>query len=733
MQQKVTFCRICEAHCGLVATVEGTGDQQRLVQLRPDKDHPLSRGFTCPKGIAMTDVQNDPDRVLHPLRRTPSGDFEQVSWDEALDDIARRLAAVHDEHGADSVGWYFGNPAAFSYSHVLWLQGLILAMGLRHVYSAGSQDVNNRFVASKLLYDHAAVVPIPDLARTDFLLMIGANPVVSHGSLISAPRMKEDLKAITARGGRVVVVDPRRTETAAMFEHVPVRPDGDAWLLLSLLHVVFAEGLQDDRAISRQSTGVQALRDAAAAYSPEATAVRTGLEPDDVRGLAHDLATAESAAVYGRTGSCLGNHGTLVAYLMDALALVTGNLDRPGGNVFGRNPLPLEVAGELAGVLSYDRRRSRVGGFPDVLGTWPAALMAKEIRLPGPGRLRALFVSAGNPVLSVPNGPELASALGELDLLVSLDLYVNETNKHADYVVPTTTWLEREDVPVASLSFFATPFIQFTEAVVPARGEARPEWRIIEDLCDRMGIAPFVPTRLLSPGPVPAGVGRTAGRAVSALRRRLPALTPERALDAALRIGTVRYPGVGRRLTLARLRRHPHGLVLAEQQTTGRLREVVGHRGGKVRLDAPQVLDDLARLGAARGADEELPLQLIGLRELRSHNSWMHNAPTLMKGKRTHGMRIHPKDAADAGVAEGQPCRVRSAYGEIEVPAMVTDEVREGTVAIPHGWGHDGGWTTANRAGGANVNLLASTDPDDLERLAGMAVLNGIPVRVTPA
>ncbi len=727
--QKVTFCRICEAQCGLVATVE----DGRLVQLRPDQDHPLSRGFACPKGIAMTDVQNDPDRVLHPLRRTPDGTFERVSWEDALDDIAARLAAVHEEHGSDAIGWYFGNPAAFSYSHVLWLQGLVLALGLTHVYSAGSQDVNNRFVASKLLYDHTAVVPIPDLARTDLLLMIGANPVVSHGSVISAPRMKEDLKAITARGGRVVVVDPRRTETAALFEHVPVRPDGDAWLLLSLLHVVFAEGLQDDAAIAHQSTGVDALRDAAAPYSPEATADRTGLEPADVRQLARDLATAESAAVYGRTGSCLGNHGTLVAYLMDALALVTGNLDRPGGNVFGRTPLPLERVGELTGVLSYDRRRSRVGGFPDVLGTWPAALMAKEIRQAGKGQLRALFVSAGNPVLSVPNGAELASALGELDLLVSLDLYVNETNKHADYVLPTTTWLEREDVPAAFLSFFSTPFIQFTEAVVPAYGEARPEWRIIEDLCDRMGISPFVPTRLLSPGPVPASVGRLAGRIVTAARRRLPALTPTRMIDLALRLGTVRYPGAGRHLTLARLRRHPHGLVLAEQQEGGRLRDVVGHRGGRVRLDAPVIVDELARLGSAPGSGEDLPLQLVGLRELRSHNSWMHNAPTLMKGKRSHGMRIHPKDAADAGVADGQSCRVRSAYGEIEVPAMVTDEVREGTVAIPHGWGHDGGWATANRAGGANVNALASTDPDDLERLAGMAVLNGIAVRVDPA
>jgi anaerobic selenocysteine-containing dehydrogenase len=733
--ERVTFCRICEAACGLVATVEQTPGGERLVQLRPDQEHPLSRGFACPKGIAMTDVQNDPDRVLRPLRRRPggaAGDFEEVSWAEALDDIGTRLSQVYGEHGGEAIGWYFGNPTAFSYSHVLWLQGAVMALGIRHLYSAGSQDVNNRFVASRLLYGAATAVPIPDLAHTDFLLMIGANPVVSHGSLISAPRMKEDLKDVVLRGGRVVVVDPRRSETAALFEHLPVRPDGDAWLLLSLLEVVFAQGLADEAAIAEQSTGIEALRVLAADFPPEHTEAWTGLAATEVRQLARALATAPRAAVYGRTGSCLGNHGTLVSWLMDALALVTGNLDRRGGSVFGRNPIPLELAGELTGVLSYDRRRSRVGDFPDVLGTWPAALMAKEIRQPGPGQLRALLLSAGNPMLSVPDGCELESALAELDLSVSLDLYVNETNKHCDYVLPATTWLEREDVPVASLSFFAKPFIQHTDAVVAPYGEARPEWRVIEDLLDRMGVVPFVPTRLLSPGGVPPGVGRVTGRVLAAVRRRLPVrLTPDSLLDAALRAGTATDRGA--RLSLRRLRRHPHGLVLADDVAVGRLRDVVRHRGGRVRLEEPLVRAEVERLrGRSAPGDGDHPLQLIGMRELRSQNSWMHNAPTLMRGKRRHGMRIHPKDAAGAGVSDGDLCEVRSPYGRIEVPAVVTEEMREGTVAVPHGWGHDGGWRRANAAGGANVNQLASTDPADLERLAGMAVLNGIPVSVTP-
>jgi anaerobic selenocysteine-containing dehydrogenase len=724
--QHVTYCRICEASCGLVATVE----DGRLVQLRPDDEHPLSRGFACPKGIAMTDVQNDPERVLHPLRRTPDGDFEQVSWEEALDDIGRRLGRAIDEYGGDSIGWYFGNPAAFSYSHILWVQGIAQAIGMRHVYSAGSQDVNNRFVASHLLYGRPTVVPIPDLDRTDFLLVVGANPAVSHGSLISAPRMREQMRAITHRGGRVVVVDPRRSETAKLFEHLAVRPDSDAWLLLSLLHVIFEQGHEDARTISRQSRGIGMLRCVATSYAPESTEEVTGVDAATVRALARDLATADSAAIYGRTGSCLGRRGTLVAYLIDALALVTGNLDREGGLVFGDGILPVEEVGHRLGILSYGRRRSRVGGFPDVLGTFPASLMAKEMTTPGDGQLRTLFVSAGNPVLSVPNGAELAEALPGLDLLVSLDLYVNETNKHADYVLPTTTWLEREDVPVAFLQYFTQPFAQYADPVVAPYGEARPEWRIIEDIAERAGVSSFAPTRLLSPWLVPDAVGRVAGRALAGVRRRLPVkVTPELVLDAGLRVGS------RGRLSLARLRRHPHGLVLADSHRAGRLGEVVRHRGRhprKVRLDAPEIAEELAAL-SAEVPDAAYPLRLIGLRELRSHNSWMHNAPTLMRGKRSHGMRIHPKDAAEVGIEDGAPCTLSSRHGHIEVPAVVTEEVSVGTVAVPHGWGHDGGWTRANRAGGANVNALASSDPADLERLAGMAFLNGIPVRVEPA
>ncbi|MDX6670351.1 MAG: hypothetical protein QOI91_714 [Solirubrobacteraceae bacterium] len=714
VDQKVTFCRICEAHCGMVATVE----DGVVTKLRPDRDHPLSSGYACPKGIAMLDVQNDPDRVTRPLRRRPDGTgFDPVSWDDALADIGTRLRAVRERHGPESIGWYMGNPGAFSYSHPLWVKGLLDALGSKHYYTASSQDVANRFAASALLYGCSALLPIPDLQRTDFLLMVGANPLVSHGSVLTAPRVKDQLHAIVDRGGRVVVVDPRRSETARAFEHVAVRPDTDAWLLLSLLHAIFDEGLEDWGAIVHQSEGYGWLREAAAAHPPEETEARTGVPAQTVRALARDLAAAPSAAVYGRTGSCLGRFGTLVAFLLDTLNVVTGNLDAPGGWVFGRPAIALDEVAEQAGLATYGKWRSRVGNFPEVLGAAPASLMAREIATAGPGQLRALFVSAGNPVMSVPDGDALSSAMDELDLFVSLDLYVTETNRNADYVLPATTFLEREDLPLAFLGLYTTPFVQWTEPVVAPRGEARDEWEVIDALGDALGIS-------VLPTPQLRMLGRRLGKRV----------TPRRLVDLLLRSGPEGdWFGLRRRgLSVSRLRGKPHGVVVSEHIATGVLGRKVRHESGKVRLDSPEIRSELERLASSNGDDPAFPLRLIGLRELRSHNSWMHNAPLLMRGGRTHAARVNPADAERIGLVDGAQARIVSPSGSVEVPVLVTDEMTEGTVALPHGWGHAGGWQVANAAGGANSNVLASASADDLEPLAGMAFLNGIPVRLEP-
>ena len=349
--EKVTYCRVCEPLCGMVATVA----DGELVKVRPDPDHPLSAGFACPKGIAMAEVQNDPDRVIYPLRRQADGSFERVSWDEALDDIASRLRTIVDRDGGEAVGWYMGNPGAFSYSHPLWVKGFLDALGSPHSYTASSQDVSNRFAASWFLYGSPFVVPIPDLERTDFLLVVGANPLVSHGSVLSAPRIKDQLHAITDRGGRVVVVDPRRSETARAFEHLPIDPDGDAWLLLSMLEVIFAEGLEDRAALERQTRGSRALRALVADFPPEVTEGHSGVPAREVRQLSRDLASADRAAVYGRTGSCLGRSGTLVAFLLDALNAATGNLDREGGAMFGDPPIDFSRIADLAGLGTYAR------------------------------------------------------------------------------------------------------------------------------------------------------------------------------------------------------------------------------------------------------------------------------------------------------------------------------------------------------------------------------------------
>lgn len=700
----VTYCRLCEAMCGLVATV----DNGRVTSLAPDPDHPLSRGRACPKGLAFVEITNDPDRVLHPLRRNADGEFEQVSWDEALDDIAARLDAIRKKWGAEAIGHYLGNPVAFAYANGLWSGAFLLAIGGATQYTVGSQDINCRFVASKLLYDAASLLPFPDLARTDFLLIVGANPLVSNGSALRAPRVRDDLNAITGRGGRVVVVDPRRSETARLHEHVSIKPNTDAWMLLAMLQVIFAEGLEDEAVVRTQANGLDQLRSAVAGFTPEVAAAVCEVPAETITTLARDFAAAPSATAYGRTGACLGSHGTLVSWLIDVLAIVTGNLDRPGGTLLPQGVVPLEAAAEASGRMTYAAKRSRIGGLPDVMGVWPSTLMASDIMTPGPGQVRAMIINSGNPVLSVPDGEGLEAALGELDLLVSLDLYLNESNRTADYILPAATWLEREDYPFLSSASSAKVTMQWTGAVVPPAGEAREEWSVFADLADRMKVGLFGP-------------------------RWMPALRPNTMLKVLLRLGPYgdRFGLRPSGLNQKKLEAHPHGMVLAEHSPTGILAKVVRYKDKRVRLAPPEILTEIAALAPA--PQGEFPLLLIGLRENRSLNSWLHNSPALMKGDRKHRARINPCDLAPLGLADGDRVRIVSAHGAIETLVKSTDEVRPGTLAVPHGWGHRGGWRIANAGGGVNVNQLMNSAPDSLERLAGMALLNGVPVRLERA
>ena len=705
----------------MVATVDGRG---QVVKLRADKANPFSEGYVCPKGPAYLEVQNDPDRVLHPLQRQADRTFAPVSWDVALDDIAGRLRAIMDVDGAEAVGWYVGNQIAFNYSAFFWITGFMAAIRSPHLYTAASVDINNRWAASAALYGNPLTNPIPDLDDNDFLFLVGTNPFVSHGSMWSVPRIREKLLALQKRGGRIVVVDPRRTETAEAFEHLPIRPDGDAWLLASMLHVIFAEGLADEAALARQTSGVDVLRRFVEAFPPEATEDRTGIAADEVRRLARDAAKARAAAFHGRCGASLGRHSTLVAYLLDALAIVTGNLDRPGGLVFGRPMISDEKIAHQFKLDTFGTFRSRVGGFPEILGTVPIAVLPKEITTPGKGKLRALVISAGNPVTSAPNRAEWDEALPQLDLLVSMDFYVTETNRHADYILPATTFLERDDYPWFITPHMSPPYAVWTDAVEAPRGEAKPEWWVVAQLGRRLKVEPSA---------VPAV------RALGKLGIRLP---PAKAIDLFLRTGTEGdfYGLRPKGLSIKKLRRTPGGRLLGDRCPTGVLPKRVFHKDRLVHLDHPEIRRAMERFTADAGEDrargfggvprDDYPLRLVSLRELRSHNTWFHNVDRLMRERRQE-LRVHPKDAAEYGLANGDPVAIVSKSGRVEVPVRLTDEMAPGVIALPQGWGHRGGWQTAVAAGGANYNDLTSSDPADLD-VSGNAVFNGIPVRLEP-
>jgi anaerobic selenocysteine-containing dehydrogenase len=720
IENKPTFCRICEPLCGMVATV----DDGRLVALRPDKEHPLSAGFACQKGIAFTEVVNDPDRVTTPLRKGPQG-FEPVSWDEAMSDIATRLTDIQRRHGSGAVGWYMGNPAAFSYSHVIGVMAFIKGVGRHsHYFTASTQDTSSRLLASQFLYGTPMAVPIPDLMRTDLLVMMGANPIVSHGSFLTAPRIKDRMHDVVKRGGRVVVVDPRRSETAAQFEWLGIVPDADAYLLLSLLQVLFTEDLVDRASVAAQADGLDWLRTQSAPFTPESTEQHTGIEPAVVRTLARDLAQTPRAAVYGRLGTCVGRNGTLTSYLIDAVNLVAGNLDTPGGSVFTTLGIPGQRWGFKAmGALlrrSYRRKRTRVGGFRAVIGAEPAALMAKEMSTAGKHQIKAFFVSAGNPVLSVPNGLELEQALETLELAVGLDLYVNETTAHCDYVLPVTTMYERDDFALTFQQFQATPFRQATDAVIDPIGETRTEWEIIDDLMARMASRTATFATL-------GGIRRLLG----VFGRRLD---PRAMVDGMIRLsdGGDRYGLRRGGLTFRRLSaQHPHGVVVAPHIRTQVLGEVVVYRHGRVAFAHDDIAAEIAAM-VRRVKPNDYPMRLIGMRQPRSENSWLHNSPLLMRGDRIHRALMHLEDAAQRRIADGDTVEVSSPHGRIALPVSLTADIVRGTIAIPHGWGHKGtgGWQLANRAGGANVNQLMSTDPGDVEALAGMSWLTGVPVQV---
>jgi len=708
--ERKTFCGICEAACGVVVTVSG----DEVVKIRGDVDHPNSKGFLCPKGAAFGAVRDDPDRVLEPLQRQRDGSYRAVSWEVALDDIGLRLRGVIKRHGMESVGVHLGNPNGWNYGAFMWLLGMAAALKTKHLYTASSVDINNYWVVGELLYGHNLVTPFPDIAHTQFLLVLGANPVVTHGSMMTAGRVKEQMAAIVERGGRVVVIDPRRSETAAQFEWQPMRPDGDPWLLAGMLKTILDEGLADRAALARQTRGADALPSLLENVTPARVAEETGIAWAAVQQLARDFAGSPAAALYGRCGASLGPFSTLTNYLINVINIATGNLDRRGGMVYGQPMLDTESFTRLFKVNGYDRWRTRVDGIPEVMGTSPLATLPREIRTPGRGQLRALLIASGNIATTSCASGDVGAALDELDLLISLDPYITETNQRAHYILPPTLWLEREGMPIFSQMHAGVPYAQWAPATVAPRGDARDDWWIIDEICKRIGIVP------------------SASKAAQFLGKFGIRLSPATAVDLFMRIGPAGdWFGLRRGISRKKLYAQTSGVQLNSEPAVGVGRKRVHHPQGLIPLAQPLMQTEMARLIARPVAgDPAFPLQLISMRELRSQNSWLHNVPKLTTGDRRPHLRIHPDDARSLHLLDGNDASITSNWGAITVPVMVSDEVMRGTVALPHNWGHGGGWRRAVSIGGGRYNDLTSNDATEIDIPSGNAVLNGLRVRV---
>lgn len=709
---KRTFCRICEAHCGL--TVEIEEETEAIGAVRPDRAHPVSKGYCCVKGLGAGAMHDDPERLNYPMKRVGS-DFQRISWEQALREIGEKVRELREEHGPRSVGLYTGNPTYFSFQHILMSAGFLEALHSPNFFASHSIDNNNKMHVSTAMYGRSMVHPIPDLDHVEFFMCMGSNPVVSQMSMIQLPNALERLRAIEARGGRVIIVDPRRTETAERVgDHVTIQPQTDVYLLMAMLHVIAHEDGIDLAPAKAVAHGVDELVASAKDWTPERAAEVTGIEAETIRELARTYRDADGAALYMSTGVNMGPFGSIAYWLVQGLNLITGNIDRRGGLLVPRGPFDtLELAGWL-GLGGFNEHRTLRGNWHQVAGCFPVAALPGEIDNDEPERIRALFVSAGNPVHSMPNGAALSKAFDKLSLLVCIDIYPNETSAHADYLLPATDMLERSDYPASHAMLQVTPHVQYTQAMVRPKYERREEWRIFSDLALACGAKPW------------GKIGNVLPH-VNRLLARLPGnaeLTPDHMLALMLRWGG--------EVTLRQLEKNPGGVMLPRNQPGSFLGKRVPTKDGKVKLRLDDVLADLPRLEAREQSLRPAPgkLVLIGQRDRRSHNSWMHNSPHVRQPAGNRAL-IHPDDAHALSISDGDEIEVGTGQGAIVIRARVTDEMRPGVIAVPHGWGHAG--TAVKRAAtlpGANINEVIPGGTAHLEPVSGMAVMMGHPVDV---
>ncbi|MEE8580735.1 MAG: molybdopterin-dependent oxidoreductase [Myxococcota bacterium] len=732
-------CPLCEAHCGIGVEVDRS--RSEVVTIRGDEANPFSRGYLCPKAYGLKGLHEDPDRLRRPLRKR-GGDFEEIGWEEAFDLAASRLNEIRAAHGPDAIATYIGNPTAHDVGAILYLQPLFQVLGTRWRYSASSVDQLPKMMSSSLLFGGALHIPVPDLDRCGHLLVLGANPLVSNGSLMTAPDLPARLRALRERGGKIVVVDPRRSETARQADqHIFILPGSDAYFLFALVHTLFEEKLVALGHLTAFTAGLDEIEKLARDFSPETVAARTGIAAETTRQVAREFAVAERAACYGRIGTCTQEFGTLASWLVDVLNVLSGNLDRAGGAMFPRAAASTDaLTGREAGYVPYARWHSHVRGLPEFNGELPVATLAEEIDSAGEKRVRALLLVAGNPVLSTPNGARLDRALASLDFVVSTDLYLNETTRHADVILPPVSHLERSNYDLLFHGFSVRNYTSFSPRVLEPPKEGKQQWEILLELTARLaGVDGAVIEDLMLGALLAATVGgeETPCPRVSEADARVALGSeggPERVIDLLLRTGPY---GDGFRgadgLSLKALREHPHGIDLGPLEP--RLPERLNTRSGKIELAPELLVKDVTRLrDRLAPAHRAGALLLIGRRQVRNNNTWMHNVPALAKGRARCTLLIHPDDARACGLAPGGRARLRSRVGEIEVPVEQSDEMMPGVVSLPHGFGHDAPGAqlrVAERQAGVNSNRLC--DEEAVDALSGNAVLNGIPVEVSAA
>jgi anaerobic selenocysteine-containing dehydrogenase len=723
-------CNLCEAICGIEISVQA---DQRL-DIRGDKDDPFSRGYICPKAAALGDLHYDKDRLKHPVRRTDHG-WQRLEWDEAFDEVTQNLKRIHAKHGRNSIGTYLGNPTVHNYGAMLFAPGFIRSLHTRNRFSATSVDQLAHHLAAYLMFGHQLLLPVPDLDRTDLFLIFGANPAVSNGSMMTAPDVAERLKEIRQRGGKVVLIDPRFNETAKLADrHLFIKPGTDVLLLLALLHVVFAEGLTRLGPLASFTKGVETIEKLVAEFPPEKVASITGIDPNQIRLLAREFSAAGSAVCYGRIGVSTQEFGGVCQWLINCLNTVSGNLDRPGGAMFTLPAFdPLSAPEGLAPQGSFARWHSRVRKLPEFAGELPVVALAEEILTEGPGQIKALMTFAGNPVLSTPNGRQLDQALAGLEFMVAIDFYINESTKHAHIILPPSSSLERAHYDLVFHLLAVRNTAKFSPALFQPGAETRHDWEIFLELQTRMEHDGLV------------------GRVKRKLVKRF--FGPERILDLGLRFGP--YGAFGKsggrasreitrrmrvpHLTLRKLKAAPHGIDLGPLSSClpRRLRTV----DKRIELAPEALVKDVERVKARLLDNASLPsnghLLLIGRRQLRSNNSWMHNSQRLVKGqtgqlgKPRCTILMHPADAAQRELKAGQKVSVRSRAGSVVVPIEVSEEMMPGVVSIPHGWGHDRlgiQLEVAQQHAGESINDL--TDNLTIDALCGTAAFNGTWVMV---